>query len=141
MPDKILLVDDEADICRMISDCLRLYGYEVVTADTPQLAIQLAAKTPFNVIILDVNMADLAGRDGSNLMAAMKRKHPQTPVILYTGMSTEDGEVQDMLKQGAVAHVSKGDTLEVLLRAVQKAAQPLPNKPAQVSAKPVSSRK
>ena len=120
---KILFVEDEVELSFLIADCLRVYGFEVLTADNPGTALEYAANATFKVIILDVNLADLAGRDGSNLMAALKRKHPHTPIIIYTGMAADDLEVRDMIELGAHQHVSKGDSVEVLLKAVRNAAK------------------
>jgi len=124
MAEKILLVDDEAEVCFMISKFLRLRGYEVLVADNPVVALELSEDATLKAIILDVNLADLAGKDGSALMAALKRKHPLSPIILYTGLDGEDEEVKDMIKQGAHQHVSKVAPLEDLLKAVQNAGNP-----------------
>jgi DNA-binding NtrC family response regulator len=120
---RILFVEDEVELSLMIADCLRVYGFDVLTADTPGRALRAATNAMFSVIVLDVNLADLTGNDGCNLMVALKRRHPQTPIILYTGMAPEDLEVQDMLAQGAYLHVSKGDSIEVLLKAVRNASK------------------
>jgi DNA-binding response OmpR family regulator len=118
---RILFVEDEVELSFMIADFLRIYGFDVLTAETPDDALEIAETASFNVIILDVNLADLAGRDGSNLMAALKRKHPLTPIIIYTGMNAEDLEVREMIAQGAHKHISKGDSVELLLKAVRNA--------------------
>jgi two-component system response regulator HydG len=135
MAKKILLVDDEAELCFMLSRFLQRYGYDVMAADNASRALELADGASYDAIILDVNLADLAGRDGSNLMAAMKKKYPQTPIILYTGMTKEDVEVKDMLDQGAFELVSKATPLETLLKAVQRAENAGANPPKPVRSK------
>jgi len=71
------------------------------------------------VIVLDVN---LNGESGVVLMKFLKRNHPGTPVILYTGMQHDDESIQNMLQNGAQQYVRKG-TMEELLKAVESAAK------------------
>ena len=127
MADKILFVDDEAELCFMLSRFFKLYGYDVLTADTPDRALELANEPVLNVIVMDVNLADLAGKDGSKLMGAIKKKHPQTPIILYTGLEKSDIEVRDMLNLGAYELVSKSAPMEILLKVVQSAGRATPS--------------
>lgn len=123
MAEKILLVDDEADVRFLISKFLKLQGYEVVTAENPQLALAAADGSALSTIILDVNLSDLTGTDGTALLSRLKQKHPTAPIILYTGLAGEDAELKDMLKLGVHAHVPKGAPLDALLKAVQSAAK------------------
>lgn len=119
MSGTILFVDDEHEMRHMAANYFNSFGYKLLSAENADDAMRLAAANAVDVIVLDVNLADLAGKDGSNLIAALKRGHPAIPVVLFSGLNCEDEEVKDMLKAGAERFVSKVDSLNDLLKAVQ----------------------
>jgi DNA-binding response OmpR family regulator len=120
MSGTILFVDDERQMRDMAANYFHNFGYEFLAAENADDALRLASAHPVDVFVLDVNLTDLTGKDGSNLITALKRKHSNTPVILFSGLAREDHEVKDMLKAGAHQFVAKVDSLNDLLKAVQK---------------------
>lgn len=62
MRDKILIVDDEADIVSMLKDYFEFNGYDTITASNGREAIEKAGKQP-DIILLDVNMPDVDGME------------------------------------------------------------------------------
>jgi DNA-binding response OmpR family regulator len=129
MSGTILFVDDEPDLRIAASNYFHHFGYNLLTAENADEALGLADRFPVDVIVLDVNLADLAGKDGSNLLASLKRKRRDTPIILYSGLAEGDAEVKDMLRQGAHRFVPKAGSLNGLLEAIRNLSDPKGQKP------------
>lgn len=102
---KLLFVDDEPEMCFMVSNIFKHHGYEVITAETIDVALDMADGLPLDVIVLDVN---LGGEDGLEFMTFLHRNHPDVPIILYTGMQHDDDVIQKALRQGARQYLRKG---------------------------------
>ncbi len=86
MPDRrILVVDDQWDICRMIQRKLENQGYRVSSANTLKEAVRLIRSQIFETIITDICFED-GRKDGLRLLQKSLELHPDTPVILMTGM-------------------------------------------------------
>lgn len=87
---KILIVDNESAIVDSCSRTFQEHGFEVDTARSGVEGVKKAARGDFDVIITDYKMADI---DGIELMDCVKKVNPHTPVIMITGHSTRDLEV------------------------------------------------
>jgi len=116
MAAKILFVDDEIEMGFMVSNLLKMHGYEVVTAESVEMALELSDGMPLSAIILDIN---LAGEDGFQLMTYLKRNHPEVPIIIYSGMEHDEAVIQKALSQGASQYIRKGGPLDDLVTAVR----------------------
>jgi DNA-binding response OmpR family regulator len=116
----ILFVDDEAPIRELLSLYFRKKGIQVTTATTGAQAKDLAATVPFQLAILDVN---LAGENGLELLSFFRDRHPQVPVIIFTGLSGEDLHEQARAR-GASGFMRKTDSLDTLF---QEVCRHLPN--------------
>ncbi|HZV35140.1 MAG TPA: response regulator [Verrucomicrobiae bacterium] len=113
----VLLVDDEPKLLLLIGDLLRANGFDVITAPDALRAMQQLDENRVGLVILDIN---IAGEDGIRLMSFMKLNHPDLPVMLYTGLSHDEAQVQWMFAQGAACYVSKAVPPSDLLSAVQQ---------------------
>ena len=87
MTPHILFIDDEAPIRELLALYFRKKNWEVTTAITVAEGKEAAAKVPFTLAILDLN---LAGENGLELLDFFKRNYPKTPVIVFTGQTDED---------------------------------------------------
>ena len=79
----ILLVDDDPDIAAMFGFGLRAAGYDVVLAGDGGIAVGLATRTRFDLVLLDVNLPHVDGIEALRLL----RSHPSTrdlPVVMFT---------------------------------------------------------
>lgn len=110
----ILFVDDEAPIRELLSLFFRKKGLQVTTAVNAQQAREIAAQTPVSLAILDVN---LAGENGLHLLSFFRSTYPQTPVILFTGLTGQD-LVEKARAGGACDFMSKTDSLDALFQTV-----------------------
>jgi len=100
---RILVVDDEAIVRRLLKNFLERDGFEVFEAIDGEHALQvLTGKTP-DVLIADVNMPR---KSGIELLENMREDYPQIPVILITGMASVEAAVECM-KIGAFDYISK----------------------------------
>jgi len=82
---RILVIDDEKEICEMISKALERNGYEVVTAHSIRSAAQMIRSETWDLVITDVMLPYVGGFE---LVDAIKSTSA-IPVIMMTGMSDE----------------------------------------------------
>lgn len=116
MNSHILFVDDEATIRELLPLFFRKKGLQVTTATAAQQAKGLAAKAPFDVALVDEN---LAGENGLELLGFFKAKQPRMPVIIFTGLTGED-LVKQAKAAGAAGFMRKTKSLGVLFDEVCK---------------------
>jgi two-component system NtrC family response regulator len=119
MPGTVLFVDDEIEMCFMVSNLLKQYGYNVYTAENADVALNLADAGKFSAMILDVN---LAGEDGFKLMTFLHRNNPGVPIIIYTGSYHDDETIQKALKEGATKYLCKGGPTDELIETLRSVA-------------------
>ena len=101
---KVLIVDDEQDICEILQYNLETEGYEVDTANSAEEALELNL-TEYNLILLDVMMSEMSGFQ----MARYLREKPDTkalPIIFITALDNEDNLVKG-LNIGADDYIAK----------------------------------
>ena len=99
----ILVVDDDRIILDSLCEFLRVEGYQVDGAIDSDTALLALGRTPFNVVITDVNMP---GSDGFELLRIIKQRHPEIVVIIITGYGTIESAVE-AIKLGAYDYLTK----------------------------------
>jgi len=99
---RLLVVDDEDAILEFVSYNLKKEGYDVVTAKDGDAALELAAASAFDLVILDIN---LPGMDGAEVCRRI-RERSSVPVIMLTA-KTGDLDKVGMLEGGADDYVTK----------------------------------
>lgn len=111
---RILVVDDEEDLCEILQFNLENEGYEVDTANSAEEALKLDL-TKYHLLLLDVMMGEISGFR----MASMLKKEPKTaeiPIIFITAKDTENDTVTGF-NLGADDYISKPFSLrEVVAR-------------------------
>lgn len=96
---KVLVVDDTDHVRKMLVDMLQLDGFDIVgQAGSGKAAIELAADTSPDVIVMDYKMPEM---DGLTAARAIKKSAPTQAIILYTAYV--DAELEDEAKQAGVA--------------------------------------
>lgn len=95
---KILWADDEIDLLKPHIIFLRSRGYEVDTACSGADALDMAAATPYDLIILDENMPGISGLEA---LAAIKQRMPLLPVIMIT--KSEEENIMDQALGSKIA--------------------------------------
>src|ERR1051326_2251347 len=101
--DRILIVDDEPEMCSLLSDILKEEGFTTETAASGEQALSKMGDCDFSVVITDLNMK---GMPGLELLREVKRTHPETNVIIMTAFGSIETAIEAM-KQGAYDYVTK----------------------------------
>jgi len=109
----VLCVDDHRDTSEMLQMLLSEEDYEVHTAATMQEACNMAAKSQYDLYVLDKRLPDGSGME---LCETLQKLTPTVPCIFYTGDAYEMHRRQ-ALEAGAAAFVAKPD-IEGLINAV-----------------------
>ncbi|MBM4465410.1 MAG: response regulator [Chloroflexi bacterium] len=118
-PQRILVIDDEPDMCWALENILRPTGYAVTTTTTGTEALELLAGGPYTVAFVDVKLPDM---DGLELAAAIRQRSPHTAVVLISGYYyQEDRTITERLQDAHfIGFISKPfDLDEVRLMARQ----------------------
>lgn len=100
---KVLIVDDTKNIRMILTKCLELEGYEVLTASDGTQALELFMTHTFDLAFLDIK---LPGVRGTEVLKRIREKGIKTPVIIITAYATVKNAV-DCTNLGAVAYVQK----------------------------------
>jgi DNA-binding response OmpR family regulator len=108
----VLVVDDQRDILGLIRLRLEQAGYEVVTATDGEQALELVGKLQPNLVVLDVMLPVIDGREVTRRIRADART-AGIPVLLVSA-SVHEHEVQEGLDAGADDYLPKPFTAEVL---------------------------
>src|SRR6266498_1242281 len=103
----ILFVDDEVPIRETLSLYFKKKGFEVTTAENGAEIIRLAEMTPFDLVILDIN---LGGENGLELLGLFKEKYPQVPVVMFTSFASDPALLKEAMARGADAYMSKTES-------------------------------
>ena len=112
----ILLVDDDQDLREALSEQFELHdGFETIQAENAHAGITLAATERVDLILLDVDMPDMDGREACKLM---RQKGVRAPIIMLTG---QDGDADTILglESGANDYVTKPFKFSVLLARIR----------------------
>jgi putative nucleotidyltransferase with HDIG domain len=117
---KILLVDDEEAIRKILKSVLETEGYVVHVADNGKTAQDLLGLEDFKVVISDIRMPET---NGLKLLAFIRSSCPALPVILMTGFS-ELVEAKAAYEQGAKGFLAKPFKRDELLNAIKSACSP-----------------
>ena len=115
---KLLIVDDEFDLCCLLKEHFEEhFDSEVFTATTPAEALRLLEKVQPEGMLLDINLR--ARLNGFDVLARTAELSPETKVIMVTG--SEDFEsIEKAINLGAVDYITKPFTVEYLEETVDK---------------------
>ena len=111
---RILVVDDEEDLCEILKFNLENEGYEVDTANSAEEALKMNISS-YHLLLLDVMMGEISGFKMANILKKDK-KTAQVPIIFITAKDTENDTVTGF-NLGADDYISKPFSLrEVIAR-------------------------
>ena len=116
MNKTILIVDDEKDLCTILSDSLSRDRYRVVTAFNGKMGLQLVKKEKPDLILLDIKMP---GMDGIEVLRKIKRMKKEIVVIMFTAYGTLE-TARKAMKLGAYDYVTKPVDLFLLKSLVKE---------------------
>jgi DNA-binding response OmpR family regulator len=111
--NRILAVDDDADILKVLRANLEIHGYEVHCAETWETARKILSERVLDLIILDLMLPDA---DGIEICRTIRKEYAQVPIIMLTARDKISDKVIG-LESGADDYVVKPfETLELLAR-------------------------
>ena len=114
---KILVVDDEHDICDFVRNFFQERGFEVFTALSGEDALIVAKKENPGAILLDIKMK---GMDGIATLKHLKEMNRELKIIMVTALEDQD-RIDEAWRLGASDYITKPLMLDYLEQAVEKA--------------------
>ena len=116
---KILMVDDDEHICRVMSLILEGEGFEVETAFTGENAIKKSKAKVYDAAILDIRLPDM---EGTKVLKAMHEISPKMVKIMLTGYPNLQNAV-DSLNSGADAYLMKPPNPDDVINSLREKLQ------------------
>jgi DNA-binding response OmpR family regulator len=113
---RILVIDDEESIRKLLHTVLKRKGHEVFLADSGQKGINMFERTRPLISILDLHLPDV---NGLEVLSRLRAIDPQACVIMMTGFATEEAEAK-ALALGADDFLQKGFSLFELGEALRR---------------------
>ena len=110
MPKKILIIDDELEICKMVTECLFDAGYSASYALNGPDGLAMIKRDLPSLVLLDIGMP---GMDGVEAMRLIHEQFPALLVVILTGHRDTD-TVKKMIELGASEYLTKPINLETL---------------------------
>jgi DNA-binding NtrC family response regulator len=114
--EKILVVDDEENVCHSVKKILGRKGYEVAQALTVDDAVKILTEMSFDLVITDLM---IPGSSGIELLQIIRSKYPELEVIMITGYASIESAVQ-ATKLGASAYLPKPFTPDELTQVTER---------------------
>jgi DNA-binding NtrC family response regulator len=120
MAHTILIVDDDEEFCESVSEILIHLGYRTVVKTNPVEALQILDIQPIDLVLLDIQMPQMDGRDA--LMQIVQQR-PEIPVIIITGQAYTVPVAIETSKKGSFAFLSKPIDIVQLKESVKRAME------------------
>ena len=120
MKKRILIIDDDTDMCILLSRFLGKNGYEVDTANSGQKGVEKFKEQKFDIVICDFRLG--GKKDGKDVLVEIKNLEPATIVLIITGYSDIKIAV-DVIKQGAYDYITKPLIPDEVLNVLNKALE------------------
>jgi len=116
---KILVIDDDRDMCLLLKRFLTKHGFEVLEANTAKKATELLETIEFDLVLCDFR---LDNTDGKTMLIKIKEKFPHLPVIIITGYSDIKIAVE-VMKLGAYDYITKPLFPDEIILTIRKALE------------------
>ena len=117
MNRKILIIDDDLDMCTLLSKFLIKKGYEAEVAHSASKGIAKVSEGFYDIVLSDFRLGD---KDGKDVLLKIKEISPQTIVIIITGYSDIKTAV-DVIKLGAFDYITKPLVPDEVISVIEKA--------------------
>jgi len=117
MNRKILIIDDDLDMCLLLSKFLTKKGYEADVAHSAAKGIAKVSESFYDIVLCDFRLGD---KDGKDVLIKIKELHPESIVIIITGYSDIKTAV-DVIKLGAFDYITKPLVPDEVINVIEKA--------------------
>ena len=123
MKKRVLIIDDDMDMCTLLSRFLTRNGYETEVAYSGQKGLAKFEEENFDAVLCDFRLGNM---DGKEVLLSVKKTKPDAIVLIITGYSDIKTAI-DVIKQGAFDYITKplipDEVLSVLNKALEQPAQ------------------
>ncbi len=120
MPERILVVDDEADMLMMLRMLVEKHtGYGVETTNNPSEALKRLSDEPFDLVVTDLKMP---GFDGMELFEEIRKTAPQLPVILITAYGSPE-IADEAVREGIADFITKPFRKDRILFSIRRSLE------------------
>ena len=113
---RILVIDDDENIRKVLATILEEEGYEVESVDTAKKAIEKTRRKFYNIALIDIRLPDM---EGIELLTRMKDTTPKMRKIIITGYPTLQNAVE-AVNRGADAYIMKPFDMEKVLEEIKE---------------------
>jgi DNA-binding response OmpR family regulator len=125
---RILLIEDEPGIIRMVERGLGAHGHQIVSAETGEEGLLVIATEPVDLVLLDIGLPDI---DGHEVLREIRHRHSDLPVIMLTARDEVESKVA-ALDTGADDYITKPFVYEELLARIRARTRPSGQRQASV---------
>jgi two-component system KDP operon response regulator KdpE len=116
-PLRVLVIDDEPPIRKLLRVGLSAHGYQIMEASSGKMALELLGEQPPDLIVLDLGLPDMQGHE---LLRTMRARNDSVPIVVLSSRDDEAGKVQ-ALDSGADDYVTKPFGMDELLARMRAA--------------------
>ena len=116
-PLRVLVIDDEPPIRKLLRVGLSAHGYQIVEASNGKMALNLLSEQTPDLVILDLGLPDMQGHE---LLRTMRARNDSVPIVVLSSRDDETGKVQ-ALDSGADDYVTKPFGMDELLARLRAA--------------------
>ena len=116
-PLRVLVIDDEPPICKLLRVGLSAHGYQIIEASSGKMALELLGEQRPDLIVLDLGLPDMQGHE---LLRTMRARNDSVPIVVLSSRDDEAGKVQ-ALDSGADDYVTKPFGMDELLARMRAA--------------------
>jgi two-component system KDP operon response regulator KdpE len=116
-PLRVLVIDDEPPIRKLLRVGLSAHGYQIMEASSGKMALELLGGQPPDLIVLDLGLPDMQGHE---LLRTMRARNDSVPIVVLSSRDDETGKVQ-ALDSGADDYVTKPFGMDELLARMRAA--------------------
>ena len=114
--ETILIVDDEKNTLKMLSQGLKMRGYQALTAASGEEALQQCIQSDVDIVLLDIRMEN--GMDGVQTLVKLRERYPELSVVMMSAQQDIEIAVKTM-ELGAKRYITKPIGIDKLLSNVQ----------------------
>lgn len=118
-PTRVLILDDESIVCKRLEPFLEKKGYHVETFYQSPHALRRFMKSPFHIVVTDLKMN---GMDGMEFLTEVKKKSPETEVIVITGFASME-TAKESFHKGVFDFLAKPFKPEEIYEVIRKAEE------------------
>jgi len=115
----ILIIDDDSNLRKTLSDILGVKGYETMTAKNGAEGLELLKQCAVDVVLLDLGLPDISGIE---VLDAVKASCPSTETIILTGSATLDTAIE-ATNRGAFSYLQKPYDIDKLILHIKRAIE------------------